>query len=302
MGKPFYYGGQAVLEGVMMRGRRNIAIAVRRPNGEVATFIQPLGALSTGRLREIPAVRGLLVLGETLYLGTRALLYSANVALEEEEKAPSSALIWVMLTISILFAVGVFFLGPTLLMRWLDPYLDSSLLSNLVEGLIRIGLFVAYVGAIGLAPDIRRVFAYHGAEHKAVNAYEAGSPMEVAEVRKYSTAHARCGTGFLLVVLVLAIIIFAFLGTPPMWLRLLSRLALLPVIAGLGYELIRLGARYGGNKVVRAILAPSLVLQALTTREPDDSQLEIAISALRRVIDADAPLAEAGESPAAAAG
>ena len=187
-------------------------------------------------------------------------------------------------------------------MRWLDPYLDSSLLSNLVEGLIRIGLFVAYVGAIGLAPDIRRVFAYHGAEHKAVNAYEAGSPMEVAEVRKYSTAHARCGTGFLLVVLVLAIIIFAFLGTPPMWLRLLSRLALLPVIAGLGYELIRLGARYGGNKVVRAILAPSLVLQALTTREPDDSQLEVAISALRRVIDADAPLAEAGESPAAAAG
>ena len=288
MGKPFHYGGQAVLEGVMIRGRTSITIAVRRPTGEVTTLIEPLGSLSTTRLREIPLLRGLLILIETLIVGTRALLYSANVALEEEEEAPSSAWVWGMMAVSLVIGVGFFLLVPTLAMHWLDPFIGSAILSNLVEGLIRIGLFIAYLRVITLAPDIRRVFAYHGAEHKTVNAFEDGAAMEVEEVRKYSTAHARCGTAFVLVVLVLAIIVFALLGELPMWLRLVSRLALLPVIAGLGYELVRFSATHARSRVVRAIFSPSLALQALSTREPDDTQLEVAITAMKQALAADA--------------
>ena len=224
---------------------------------------------------------------EALILGIQALMYSANVSLEEEEQQISGPMMWGTLVFALAFAVGLFFVTPLLLVRPLDPFLGSSLVSNIVEGIIRITLFVLYLGAMNLIPEVRKVFAYHGAEHKAVNAYEDGAPLEVEAVKKYSTAHVRCGTSFLLVVLVIAIIVFALIGHPPMWLRILSRIILLPVIAAVGYEVTRLGATYAHNRVTRFFLAPGLALQKLTTRQPNEAQLEAAISALKEVTEAD---------------
>jgi uncharacterized protein YqhQ len=170
---------------------------------------------------------------------------------------------------------------------FIDPYINSTLLSNVVEGLIRIGIFVAYLKLIGLIPDIKKVFAYHGAEHKVVNAYEAGIPLEVESVKDYSTAHARCGTGFIFIVLIIAIFVFALLGRPTLWMSILSRIVLIPVIAIIGYEIMKFGAGHIKNRIVRILLAPGLKLQAMTTKEPDDSQLEAAISALNEVIEVD---------------
>jgi hypothetical protein len=285
MAKPFYYGGQAVIEGVMMRGRRSMAVAVRRPNGEVVLSNKPLAALYRSSAREKPFIRGIIVLAEALVMGTQVLLYSADVSLEEEETEISGPMVWGMLTITFALALGLFLIVPLLLTQLLD--IASPLISNLVDGVIRIGVFILYLAGINLMPDIRRVWAYHGAEHKTVNAYEDGVPLEVEHVKKYSTAHTRCGTGFILIVLVLAIIIFAFLGWPVLWLRILSRIALIPVIAAVGYEITRLGANYADNKIVHAILTPGLALQSMTTREPDNGQIEIAISALKRVIEDD---------------
>ena len=287
MPETFHYGGQAVIGGVMMRGRRSLAVAVRRPNGELTLITKPLSALYTGILRKIPLVRGVIVLLEALILGIQALMYSANMSLEEEEGKISGPMMWGTLVVAIAFAVALFFVTPLLLVRPLDPLLDSPLISNIVEGIIRIAIFVLYLGAMNLLPDIRKVFAYHGAEHKVVNAYEGGAPLEVEAVREYSTAHVRCGTSFLLAVLVIAIIVFALLGHPAMWLRILSRIVLLPVIAALGYEVTRLGAAYAHNMVARFLLAPGLALQTLTTRQPNEAQLETAISALNGVIEAD---------------
>jgi uncharacterized protein YqhQ len=285
----FHYGGQAVIGGVMMRGQKNLAIAVRRPNGELVLSTKPLPNIYTGTIRKIPLVRGIIVLVETMILGIQTLMYSANVSLEEEEQEISSPMMWGLLVVSLAFAVGLFFVTPLLLVNFLDQYLTSSLVSNIVEGIIRIAIFVLYLGVMNLIPEVRKVFAYHGAEHKTVNAHESGAPLEVEPVRKYSTAHTRCGTSFLLVVLVIAIVVFALLGQPAMWVRILSRIILVPVIAAIGYEIVRLGATYAKNTVVRFLLAPGLALQALTTRQPDDAQLETAISALRGVIEADRP-------------
>jgi uncharacterized protein YqhQ len=287
--KPFYYGGQALIEGVMMRGRRTVAMAVRRPDGELDVTGQPLASLFKGRIREILFLRGVIVLIETMVLGIQALLHSANIAAAEEtgEKIPP-LVIWGTMAIGIIFAVAIFFVAPLLIVNYLIyPYISSSLLVNLIEGIIRIGMFILYLWLIGFMQDIRTVFAYHGAEHKAVNAYEAGVPLELEYVRRYSTAHTRCGTSFLLVVLVLAIIVFTFIGRPPLWLGVVSRVVLIPVIAAVGYEFIRFGAGNVNNPVVRRLLAPGLALQSMTTREPDDRQLEAAISALKRVIEAD---------------
>jgi uncharacterized protein YqhQ len=177
---------------------------------------------------------------------------------------------------------------PLFTTRYLiDPYIESALLSNVLEGLIRIGIFIAYLKVISLIPDIKRVFAYHGAEHKVVNAYEAGVPLEVESVKKYSTAHARCGTAFLFIVLIVSIFVFALVGQPTLWIRILSRIALIPVIAAISYEIMKFGAAHIDNKIVRVLLAPGLLLQAITTKEPDDSQLEAAISALNEVIEID---------------
>ena len=272
----------------MMRGRENIAIAVRRPDGKLAVETQPLASLYKSRLRQTPFVRGIIILIEALVLGTQALFRSAQIASAEEEEEISSGLLWGTIALGIGFAIALFFLAPLLLTRYfIDPHITSALVSNLIEGSLRIVIFVVYLKLIGLIPDIKTTFAYHGAEHKVVNAYEAGIPLDVENVKNYSTAHTRCGTSFLLAVLVIAIIVFALLGRPPMWISILSRIILIPVIAALGYEAVRFGTTHINNILVRASLAPGLALQGLTTREPDDKQMETAISALQKVIEAD---------------
>jgi len=289
MEKSFHYGGQAVIEGVMIRGKEGVAISVRQPNGELNVVRQPLASIYKGRLREMPLIRGIIALVETLVLGTQSLLHSAQVAAAEEvgEKIPT-ALLWGTVAVSLALGVALFFMVPLFTTRYLiDPYIDSNLLRNVFEGLIRIGIFIAYLKVISLIPDIKRVFAYHGAEHKVVNAYEAGVPLEVESVKNYSTAHARCGTAFLFIVLIVAIFVFALVGQPTLWIRILSRIALIPVIAVISYEIMKFGAGHINNKIVRVLLAPGLMLQAITTREPDDSQLEAAISALKEVIEID---------------
>jgi uncharacterized protein YqhQ len=289
MAKSFHYGGQAVIEGVMIRGREGVAMSVRQPNGELTIERQPLASIYKGRLREMPLIRGIIALVETLVLGTQSLLHSAQVAAAEEvgEKIPT-AILWGTVAVSLAVGVVLFFMVPLFATRYLiDPYIHSALLSNIFEGLIRIGIFIAYLKLISLIPDIKRVFAYHGAEHKVVNAYEAGVPLEVELVKRYSTAHARCGTAFLFIVLIVATFVFALVGQPTLWIRILSRIALIPVIAVISYEIMRFGAGHINNPVVRILLAPGLLLQAITTREPDDSQLEAAISALNEVIKID---------------
>jgi hypothetical protein len=253
----------------------------------VALDIQPLPTIYTGWMRRTPLIRGIIVLLEAMVLGIKSLLYSANVSLEEEEEKISGGLVWVLVAVSLTFAVVLFFMAPLFLTKLFDPYINSSLVFHLIEGFIRLGIFIVYLKLVTLVPDIKRVFAYHGAEHKTVNAYEAGVPLEVETVKEYDTAHVRCGTSFLFVVLVIAIIVFALVGRPAVWLMVLSRIILIPVIAALGYEVIQFGARHAGNGFVRAILAPGLWLQALTTREPDDSQLDVAVTALRKVVEVD---------------
>jgi len=287
MTKPFYYGGQAVIEGVMMRGKSDIAISVRRPDGKLEVIKKPLANIYKGRLRETPLIRGVIALIETLVLGIQALLRSSQIASSEKEGEIPTAALWGIVAASVAFAVAFFFIAPLLITRYFDTYIASDSVSNLIEGLVRIIFFIAYLKIIGQVSDIKRVFAYHGAEHKVVNAYEAGCPLEVAAIKSYSTAHARCGTSFIFAVLIIAILVFALLGRPSLWLSVLCRIVLLPVIAALGYEVTRFGARHTKNILSRILLAPGLMLQSMTTREPDDSQLEAAISALNEVIEAD---------------
>jgi uncharacterized protein YqhQ len=289
MAKSFHYGGQAVIEGVMIRGKEGVAISVRQPNGELNIVRQPLASIYKGRLREMPFIRGIIALVETLVLGTQSLLRSAQIAAAEEvgKKIPA-AVLWGTVAVSLAMGVVLFVMVPLFATKYLiDPYIDSALLSNVFEGLIRIGIFIAYLKLISLIPDIKRVFAYHGAEHKVVNAYEAGVPLDVESVKNYSTAHARCGTAFLFIVLTVAIFVFALVGQPTLWIRLLSRIALIPVIAVISYEIMKFGAVHINNPMVRILLAPGLLLQSITTREPDDSQIEAALSALNEVIDID---------------
>ena len=282
------YGGQAVIEGVMMRGSKHMTVAVRSPAGEIIIHSEPLNArIYSGRISKLPFVRGLVTLWDALVLGIRALLFSADVALEEEEEVEfKGPLAWGSVALSLIIGIGVFLLGPLFLVGLVDRYITSSLVSNILEGLIRLAFFLAYVYAISFIPDIRRVFAYHGAEHATINAYEGGAPLEPDAVKAYSIAHPRCGTGFLLIFAVVAIFVFSLLGRPPLVLRIFSRLVLIPVIAGLTYELIKFSAAHRDNPLIRAVvLAPSLALQRLTTQEPDDSMLEVAIAALQRLLD-----------------
>jgi uncharacterized protein YqhQ len=302
--KPFNYGGQAVIEGVMMRGRNNLAVAVRRPDGEIDVVGRPLAKIYKGRFREMPFIRGIIVLIETLVLGIQSLFHSAQVAAAEEEgQEISPKLLWGTLAMGIIFATGIFFVLPLLVTHYLIyPFVSSAILGNIFEGVLRIGIFILYLVLVGLMPDIRAVFAYHGAEHKTVNAYEAGVPMEVEQVKNYSTAHTRCGTSFLLVVMVLAILVFTLLGRPPLWLAILSRIVLIPAIAAIGYEYIRFAAAHGGNLIVRSLIAPGIALQSMTTREPNERQLEIAISALKNVVEADSSEDEPSDNNSQVAG
>lgn len=284
---PFYYGGQAVIEGVMIRGHQHAAVAVRRPDGNIALRLEPLKGIYSPRLRRIPLLRGIIALWETLALGIKALVFSSNVALEQEDEEISSAAIWVTLAVAFVVAAAIFFAGPALLTGWLEDVTGSGFLAVLLEGLLRLGIFIGYIYAISLLPDIKRVFAYHGAEHKAINAFEMGAPLQPEAVQRFSTAHARCGTAFLLTVMVVALVIFTLLGSPSLWPRLLSRIVLIPVIAAISYEFIRLGADHGRGLWRDLLMRPGLALQAITTRQPDNGQVEVAIYALRSVLEAD---------------
>jgi len=273
----------------MIRGRDFACVAVRRPNGELTARVSQLSGLYTGPVRRIPFARGVVVLAETLVLGMRSLVYSTNVALEEEgeETELSGLSVAMLIATSMAFAIGLFFLLPLLISAVFERFVESGLLSNIVEGVVRLGVFLLYIWGIGYIPDIRRVFAYHGAEHMTVKAHEAGDPLEIGSIRKYSTAHPRCGTAFLLVVMVLAIFVFALLGRPPLVWLILSRVVLLPLIAAVAYEVIRFSGMHQGNPLVRLITGPSLALQALTTRQPEDDQIEVAIHAMNLAMAAD---------------
>ena len=284
------YGGQAVIEGVMVRGQRHVSLAVRRPTGDIYTHCEPLHGLYTAPLRRVPLVRGVIVLAETLVLGARALNRSAAIAAQGDAADPQELPRWVfLLTLGVSLALGIalFMVAPLVLASVLERAIPSGLVVNLIEGVIRLGILVGYIGAIGLMPDIRRVFAYHGAEHMAVHAHEHGDPLDVAHVRRYPTAHPRCGTAFLLVVVVVSVLLFALLGRPAMVWLVLSRILLVPAIAAISYEFIRFSGVHRTNPLVRAISAPSLWLQGLTTRQPDDGQVEVAIRALEVAVAAD---------------
>ncbi len=316
----FYYGGQAVMEGVMMRGRRSAAVAIRRPDGSIYLYEEALNPrLYQNRLFRLPFLRGMLLLWEMLVLGTRLMTLSANIATgaldpdvlvvedwepgthqsdtvidhnssdvipEIAETAPQIggvALVFTLL-ISLGFAVAVFFLAPLLIAGFFSNQIGGGWLNLTVEGLIRLGLLIGYLYLIGRIPDIQRVFGYHGAEHKAINAMENGKSLDIPHVREASRVHTRCGTGFLLLVVVVSIVVFAFVGSPSLLIKIISRVLLVPVVAGIAYELMRLGAANYRYRVVRWLLAPGLALQGLTTREPDDSMIECAIAALNRVL------------------
>ncbi len=281
------YGGQAVIEGVMIRGQRNIAVAVRRPDGSVATMRRPLTPIFTGKLRRIPLARGIIAMAETLTLGMRALSYSANVAAEAEGEEISKGSMAGMMLVSLSLAIGLFFMVPVLASDRLEGLLGSSLAANIAEGVIRLALFLGYITLISRLDDIRRVFMYHGAEHMTVHAQEHGDPLEIERIRRYPTAHPRCGTAFLLVVMVVAIVAFIFVGREPFWWLIASRIVLVPLIAAVSYEIIRFSGRHAGNPLVGLITAPSLALQSLTTRQPDDDQIEIAITAMEQAQAAD---------------
>jgi uncharacterized protein YqhQ len=261
--------------------------AVRRPSGGMAMDVRPLSPIYTGWMRRTPLMRGIIVLIEAMALGIKSLLYSANVSLEEEKEEISGKTAWAMIAVALVLAIVLFLIIPLFLTRLINPYIGSSLVFHLIEGFIRIIIFIAYLKLVGLIPDIKRVFTYHGAEHKVVNAFEDGVPMEVEAVRKYDTAHVRCGTSFLFAVLIIAIVVFSLVGRPSLWLMVLSRILLIPVIAALGYEVIYFGASHIKNALVKAVLAPGLWLQTLTTKEPEDSQIEVALSAIKKVVEID---------------
>jgi uncharacterized protein YqhQ len=286
-------GGQAVLEGVMMRGPGNWAVAVRTPSGEIAQVSRSIESrMARHRALRLPIIRGVMALGESLAIGFRALAISANYAAQEEggegeegnevsTELSRGALIFAF-AVAIGFAVMLFKVTPGLLAELLP--ISGTGWFVIVEGLIRVSIFIAYLGLISLLPDLRRVFQYHAAEHKAINAYEAGEELEPVTVQRFSLIHPRCGTAFMLWVMVLAVFVFAFFGRPAWYWLIAERILLLPLIAGLAYELIRFAGKHQGNRILMTLLAPGMWLQRLTTRQPTLDQLEVSIRALREVL------------------
>lgn len=273
------YGGQAVIEGVMMRGTHSVAIAMRTPNKDIRIHKEPLGALYKQKIIKIPFMRGLVMLLDALILGTRALTISANTQTGEDEKI-EGPLLYFILFISLAIGVGLFFLVPAALGQLSEHFLGiGSWWGNLLEGLVRLILLVGYIWAVGQMPDIRRVFAYHGAEHKTINAYESGTELTPDNVARFSTEHPRCGTAFLLTLILLSILVFSLLGPLPFWWRMASRILFLPLLACIAYEYIRWTANHLDSKLVRILIRPNLALQHLTTREPSKDMLEVAIAA-----------------------
>jgi len=275
------YGGQAIIEGVMMRGRKTCAMAMRAPDGSITTKVELLGGIYKSRLAKIPFLRGLILLWDSLGLGMHALTDSANLQTGEDEKIEGPVL-YLTLGLTFLVAIGIFFLAPAAVGWLTEHFLHwNAWWSNLLEGIIRLLLLIGYMWGIGFAPDIARVFAYHGAEHKTINAFEAGADMTPAAVAKYSVEHPRCGTAFLLTLMVLSLFFFTILGPLPLAWRLISRVVMIPILAGVAYEYLRWTANHLNLPFVRLIVRPNLALQHLTTREPDDKMLEVAITAFQ---------------------
>jgi uncharacterized protein YqhQ len=293
------YGGQAVIEGVMMRGQKHVAIAVRKPNSEIVLDHHRIDSIvNRFKFLKWPFIRGVVALVETFILGIKAMTWSASQALDEEDaettngeksvggKAELSN--W-EITGTILFAmvlaVLLFIVTPAGTARLLNSYLGNHLWSlNVIEGTVRMTVFFIYIVLISKMKDIQRVFQYHGAEHKTIHAYEAGEELTVTNVQKYTTLHPRCGTSFLLIVMVVSIFVFALLGKPTLWLRIIYKISLMPVVAGISFEFVKFTGRHCENSIIKVLMAPGLYLQKLTTREPDDAQVEVAIASINEVL------------------
>ncbi len=301
----FNYGGQAVIEGVMMRGAHTAAVAVRNPKGEIVVHETQLNrTLYRGRIIKTPFVRGVVGLWDALGLGTRALMWAADVAVGEEESVDFNGPIgWATVAFSLVLGMGLFFLLPTTAAAGIGNMLGltpdgvagigfDAFLVNLIEGVIQTALLVGYIWVIGRIPDVQRLFGYHGAEHKTINAYEAGADLTPEIVSQYPIEHPRCGTAFLLTVAFVSVLVFSFLGRPPFLLLLLSRLIFIPVIAGIAYEVLQFSARNMHNPLVRWMVKPNLALQHLTTRQPDLHMIEVAIVAFERVLVSEGMLSE----------
>jgi uncharacterized protein YqhQ len=279
-----FYGGQAVVEGVMMRGRDVWAVAIRRPAGDIHVESHDIESVAKRHpiLRK-PFLRGVIALGQALAIGFRALSISARESAPEDEQLTSRQMAVSFVIAAVIF-IGLFIVLPAATFGWVGRRIGSSILTNVLEGLFRVGLFLGYLLLIGRAKDIRRVFAYHGAEHKTIAAYEHDDPLTPDRIGPYSTLHVRCGTNFLLIVMVTTIFVFALFGEPGLWWRIGSRLLAIPIIAGLAFELLRLGARYPKSAFMRIVMTPGLWLQKITTKPPDDGQIEVAIASFNEVL------------------
>ena len=277
-------GGQAVIEGVMMRGTDKVAVAVRKPDGEIEVDVKPVSSIRDKYpILKKPLLRGVIALFESLHDGMKALAYSAQVSGDEDEQLSDKEMVLTIIT-SVALAIGLFIVVPTWSMRFLHTLTDEPMLLNLAEGVLRMVIFLCYIATISSMEDIQRVFQYHGAEHKTIYTYEAGLPLKVENVRPFSTMHPRCGTNFLMIVMLISMFVFTFLGWPSLLERIASRIVLMPVIAGVSYELIRFAGAHAENSLVHACIMPGLLLQKLTTRQPDDSQIEVAIASLKAVL------------------
>jgi uncharacterized protein YqhQ len=281
------YGGQAVIEGVMMRGSRVVAVAMRSPDQEIVLHTEELSSIYKSRLIKIPFLRGLVLLWDALGLGTRALTISANVQTGEDEQLEGFSL-YLTVGLSLAIAIGLFFMAPAAIGQWLQHYWGwNSWWSNLGEGFLRLTFLIGYIWGIGFLPDIRRVFAYHGAEHKTINAYEAGIELSPENVSKFSLEHPRCGTSFLLTLVLISVIIFSTMGSMSLVSRLVSRVLFIPILAGIAYEYIRWTANNMDKSWVKAIIRPNMALQQLTTREPSLDIIEVGIAAFKAMKEAE---------------
>jgi len=284
----YAYGGQALIEGVLMRGRDAIAVALRHPDGCIVFATERLDSgVHANPAAKWPLVRGLVVLYETLVVGTRWLIRSANVQGEDEGMELGRGSVAVMLGLTAIAGIGIFFLLPLVIASVTTANVENGFVQHFVEGLIRVGIFIGYLALISRAPDVARVFQYHGAEHMTIHALEAGDPLTVTEVRKYPTAHQRCGTEFLVIVVLLSIIAFSLVGRQTPVVMVLSRILLIPVIAAVGYELLKFGARHRKNPIVHVLLYPGLLVQKITTKQPTDDMIEVAIVSMEQALEAD---------------
>ena len=284
----YTYGGQALIEGVLMRGRDSIAVAFRSPEGGIAWQTERLDAGFHGsRWAKMPLLRGLVVLYETLVVGTRWLVRSASLAASEEGVELGRSAIAIMLLITLAAGIGVFFLLPLVIAMVTTSQIDNGLVQHLVEGLIRVAIFLGYLVLIAQAKDVRRVFQYHGAEHMTIHALEHSDPLTTENVRRYPTAHQRCGTEFLVIVIVLSILAFSLIGRQELIWMIVSRILLIPVIAAVGYELLRFGAKYRSNPIVHALFLPGIWVQRITTKQPTDDMIEVAIVSMEQALQAD---------------